>query len=124
MKPLFLLFATAFALFGQAKIANPGFEAGEIGAQPPGWFVNNRGGFGGGIVDTGCRTGVRCMMLTGSAEPPEGVFGNVIGSVGADGYQQRKIRLRSAIRVEGAGTRAQMWLRLDRSEQVDGFCPL
>src|SRR5450631_1815500 len=60
-------------------------------------------------------------MLTGVANPPENMFGNLIQSLPATGYNLRRIRLRAAIRVEGPGTRAQMWLRLDRADNSMAF---
>jgi C-terminal processing protease CtpA/Prc len=72
------------------------------------------------LVDQGCRNG-RCVMLTGVPNPPPGLFGNVIQSIPAAGYALRHVRLTSAIRVEGAATRAQMWLRLDRADRSMAF---
>jgi hypothetical protein len=60
-------------------------------------------------------------MMTGAANAPAGVFGNLLQSIRAQGYTLRHIRLRAAIRVEGAQTRAQMWLRLDRGDGSMAF---
>lgn len=60
-------------------------------------------------------------MLTGTQNPPPNVFGNVMQSIPAGGYNLHRIRLRSAIRVEGPGTRAQMWLRVDRADNSVAF---
>ena len=39
----------------------------------------------------------------------------------ASAYQVKRIRFRAAVRVEGAGTRAQMWLRVDRRTGGNSF---
>jgi C-terminal processing protease CtpA/Prc len=72
------------------------------------------------LVDSGCKTG-RCVQITGPERPQEGMFGNLMQSVRADGYRLRRIKLRAAIRVQGPQTRAQMWLRLDRADRSMAF---
>jgi len=112
------------AVLAQVKPTNPGFEVGETGEVPPGWFVPqvvSQAGFGAKLVDQGCRTGARCAMLTGVVNHPPNIFGNIIQTVPAAGYTLRHVRLRSAIRVEGEQTRAQMWLRLDRADNSMAF---
>ena len=116
-----LIWIASTSAFAQVSPANPGFEIGSLGIAPPGWSVNTRGGFGAVLVDQGCRTGQHCAMITGSTNPGANVFGNLMQSIPAEGYNQRRIRLRSAIRVEGADTRAQMWLRLDRADNSMAF---
>jgi C-terminal processing protease CtpA/Prc len=114
----------ASAALAQQKLVNPGFEEGELGSVPAGWFlppVVASAGFGAKAVDQNCRTGARCAMLTGVANPPENMFGNLMQSLPATGYNLRRIRLRAAIRVEGPNTRAQMWLRLDRADNSMAF---
>src|SRR6476619_4640111 len=98
---ILLLAATAFA---QVKLANPGFEQGVPGSVPTGWIfppVVADAGFGVKLVEEGCRTGARCAMLTGVAEPLPNKFGNLLQSLPAGGYAWRHIRLRAAIRVAG-----------------------
>ena len=119
---LALFLATTAA--AQTKLANPGFEEGELGSVPAGWFlppVVASAGFTVKTVDQNCRSGARCAMLTGVANPPENIFGNLMQSLPATGYNLRRIRLRAAIRVEGPNTRAQMWLRLDRADNSMAF---
>ena len=116
-----LALLAATTTLAQVKPTNPGFETGEVGMDPPGWLAVKTGGFGAVLVDKGCRSGQRCAMIAGSANPGENRFGNLMQSIPAGGYNQRRIRLRSAIRVEGANTRAQMWLRLDRADNTMAF---
>ena len=123
MRPILLAVLLAGVASAQAKVANPAFEQGEMGGVPTGWFqpqLAGQAGFGVKLVDQGCRTG-RCAMLTGTANPPANVFGNLMQSLAANGYTLRRIRLRAAIRVEGEQTRAQMWLRLDRADNSMAF---
>ena len=111
-------------LAAQVKVANPGFEQGQPGNVPDGWFVPSvvaQAGFAAKLVDQGCRSGDRCAMLTGVADPPANMFGNLMQNLPAGGYNLRRIRLRAAIRVEGRQTRAQMWLRLDRADNTMTF---
>ena len=94
----------AGAAFAQSKPANPGFEQGDLGSVPPGWFVPPMvadAGFGAKSVDQNCRTGARCAMMTGVANPPANSFGNLMQSLPAGKYNLRRIRLSAAIRVEG-----------------------
>ena len=114
----------AGASFAQSKPVNPGFEQGDLGSVPIGWFVPSvvaSAGFGAISVDQNCHTGSRCAMLTGTANPPANSVGNLMQSLPAAKYNLRRIRLSAAIRVEGPGTRAQMWLRLDRADNSMAF---
>jgi C-terminal processing protease CtpA/Prc len=118
-----LLLLLAGVASAQVPLANAGFEQGELGGQPAGWFmppVAAQAGFAIKLVDQGCRTG-HCAMLTGVQNTPPDVFGNIIQSIPAAGYNLHRIRLRAAIRVEGPSTRAQMWLRLDRADNSMAF---
>lgn len=120
----FLGLALAMAAMAQSKPANGGFEQGELGSVPAGWFappVATQAGFRVALVDQGCHGGSRCALMTGVETPPPNVFGNLMQSFSAAGYGQRRIKLRAAIRVEGEGTRALLWLRLDRSDNSMAF---
>ena len=124
MRRILLSLLLAGVAFAQARVENPGFEQGELGSVPTGWRfppVAAQAGFAVKLVDQGCRTGARCAMLTGVTPPLAGKFGNLMQSLPAGGYTQRRIRLRAAIRVEGEQTRAQMWLRLDRADNSMAF---
>src|SRR5882757_289136 len=120
MRHIRILLIFAAIASAQVKPTNPGFEDGELGSVPTGWFVPSAlkdAGFGAKIVDQSCRTG-RCAMITPAANPPANMFGNLMQNVPGEGYRLRQIRLRAAIRVEGAATRAQMWLRIDRADHT------
>lgn len=124
MRRIFLFLLLAGLASAQIKVANPGFEQGELGSVPTGWFVPpvaTNAGFGVKLVDRDCHSGVRCATMTGASNAPANVFGNLSQALPAAGYTLRHIRLRAAIRVEGVQTRAQMWLRLDRSDHSVAF---
>jgi C-terminal processing protease CtpA/Prc len=123
MRRLLPILFVATTVFAQPKLANPGFEEGEPGAVPTGWYVPrvlSDAGFGAKLVEQGCRTG-RCAVITPAENPQAGMMGNLMQSLPATAYRLRRIRLRAAIRVEGAQTRAQMWLRLDRADHTSSF---
>jgi hypothetical protein len=109
---------------GQAPVINGDFEQGEPGAVPAGWIVPKTladAGFTAKTVEQGCRTGARCAVISGPENPPPNLYGNLVQSLPAAGYTPRRLRLRAAIRVEGQGTRAQMWLKLDRADNSIAF---
>jgi len=126
---VFLCLVAEDIVLAQAKIANPGFEQGEVGSIPANWIVPSvvtDAGFTSKTVDQECHSGARCAMLTGVSNPPANAFGNLIQALPAGGYLHRRIRLRAAIRVTqsssgGSPTRAQMWLRLDRADHTVAF---
>ncbi|MEO8371570.1 MAG: S41 family peptidase [Candidatus Solibacter sp.] len=124
MKSVLLAILLAGAALAQSKFANPGFEQGNAGGVPTGWMLPQMladAGFGAKTVEDNCRTGARCAMLTGVANPPQNMFGNLIQTLPTAGYKLRRIRMTAAIRVEGEATRAQMWLRLDRADRSMAF---
>jgi len=124
MNRIGLLLLLAASAMAQVKPVNPGFEQGELGAMPPGWSLPTVGataGFGAKTVEGNCRSGARCAMLSGTANAPQNVFGNLMQVLSAEGYRMRRVRLRAAIRVEGPNTRSQMWLRLDRADNSMAF---
>ena len=108
-----------------APLANLDFESGEIGQEPPGWFVVKavkEKGFAAVTVSERPESGARCAVLTAPeklAGPND--FGNLTRSFDAAPYRGQRVRLRAAVRVEGAGDKAQLWLRVDRSQKQMGF---
>jgi C-terminal processing protease CtpA/Prc len=118
-----LLFAMLFAgtVAAQVQPSNAGFEQGPVGGVPTGWFVPQAiAGSGAEVVEQGCHVGSRCAMLRGTSTG-EGPSSNLMQTATASGYNLRRIRMRAAIRVEGANSRAQMWLRLDRADNSMAF---
>lgn len=103
----------------QTALRNPGFEQGE-GGDIPGWnttaFAKEQG-FQLAVTKSGCTEGAQCALLSGPAQPPANAFNNVIQSLPGSGFHGKVVRLSAAIRAEGAGTRAQMWIRLDAADR-------
>jgi len=121
---LLLLTLAVFPLQAQIAIPNAGFEEGVVNETPVRWLIPKSlqdAGYRAVTTDQGCRTGTKCALITGLENPPAQTFGNLMMSIPSDGYNLRKVRLSGAIRVEGEGTRAQMWLRLDRADNSMAF---
>ncbi|MFN7938053.1 MAG: S41 family peptidase [Bryobacteraceae bacterium] len=121
---LLLLPLLALGLSAQTPIPNSGFEEGAVGEVPTGWYVPKmlrEAGFGAATTDQNCRSGAKCAVITGLADAPQNMFGNLMLNVKAEGYTLRRVKLTGAVRVEGANTRAQMWLRLDRADGSMAF---
>lgn len=117
---LFLLSAIACA----AQVVNPGFEQGEIGVVPPGWYVPRglaAAGFKAETVGTDCKAGAKCAVLTGVMNPPQGTFSNLMQTIDAAPFAGKRVRLRAAVRVDGSATQGQMWLRLDGKDGAMGY---
>lgn len=93
---------------------------GRDGRQPAGWFVPTRG-YAARMQAAGGVDGEACLHLTRlDADAP--TFGNVMRSFDARPYGGKLVRLRAALRFEGAPPHgAQMWLRVDRGDQQGFF---
>jgi hypothetical protein len=117
---LFFISAIACA----AQVVNPGFEQGEAGLTPAGWFVPRaltEAGFRAETTTSGCRSGAKCAVLTGVMNPPMGTFSNLMQTIDAAPFAGKRIRMRGAVRVDGSSTSAQMWLRLDGKDGSMGY---
>lgn len=106
--------------------ANPGFEQGEAGQAPPGWFVPpvlRKAGYSAELRRQGCHGGSGCAVVLVPANPPPEMFGNLMQSFDAAPYRGRNVRFRAWVRLEPveAGDRAQLWLRVDRTGGQMGF---
>ena len=96
-----------------------GFEQGDVGSVPSGWFVP-AGNWKGELIAGDAAKGDRCAKLsldTASDAP----FGNLMRIINATEHRKRKVKLTAQIRVEGEGARAMMWLRVDRKDKQMGF---
>jgi C-terminal processing protease CtpA/Prc len=107
-----------------AEPDNMDFEADPVGATPAGWFVPpvvEQGGFRAVVVDSGAHAGKQCVKLYRQPGGGGG-FGNLMRSIPAAEYRGQRIRYAAAVRMEGAGAgRAQLWLRVDRAGEQQGF---
>lgn len=98
---------------------NGDFELGPRDGVPQGWAVPP--GFAVESVEAGVHRGARCAHLRATGEKTSAPFGNLMQSFDAKPWRSLPIRLRAAIRVAGAETRAQMWLRVDRPNREPGL---
>src|SRR6516164_9208447 len=96
-----LLLATT--VFAQVPPANPGFEAGDLRATPPGWNSVNATAR---ITGTGCQNG-KCVEITAAPNLPADRFGNLMQVVPAESYRLRRVRMRASMRVTSPRTRVQ-----------------
>jgi hypothetical protein len=114
-----------------AKIRNASFEESEDrrygpNMQPiPDWFFPTR------CKDAGYRVeldsfdrfdGRRSAVIECAVEQPS-LFGNLMQTVDAVSYRNKRIRLSAAIRadVPDDGSQVQMWLRIDNEDMSIGF---
>ena len=98
--------------------ANLDFEEGEPGKTPTGWFATTAStGYVAELSTDQPKSGKQCGVLRG--DKAIGQFGILMQVVDATAYRGHRIRLRAALRAEGA--RAQFWLRVDRAGKRMGF---
>jgi C-terminal processing protease CtpA/Prc len=108
------LFALAFAQSPPPNpIVNPGFEDGKPGDVPAGWRSTTPAS-PTRLVQESCHSGKQCADLSGAAP------GVLLQSFDGVQYRGKKFRYRAAVRSR-AGSRAQLWLRVDRSNGKMGF---
>ena len=91
MRRFVLALSLACCASAQVPIANPGFEQDTVGV-PTGWFMPKPGadaGFKAEVTAENCRTGAHCALLTGVANPPPSVFGNLMQTLSAATLPQR-----------------------------------
>ncbi len=99
-------------------IANPGFEAGERGAPPPGWAVvpvTARAE----VTDEDPIEGRACAVLF-RANESDASFANLTQSIDAAPFRAKRVELVASVRTVGAG-QAQVWMRVDRPGGAMGF---
>jgi len=105
--------------------SNLDFSQGTTGAAPDGWFVPavvQAAGYTAEVRHDGCEGGANCAVLAAPARPPENIFGNLVQTFDATPWRGKAVRLRASMRVEpGAGSHAQMWLRVDLAGGRTGF---
>ncbi len=113
---------TGIAIAQTAKVSETislGFEQGDLGAPPQRWFVPTMG-WKAELTEKHASDGEKSakMYLPDASDAP---FGNLMRSLDVQRLQGKHVRLSASIRVEGAGGRAQMWLRVDRPNRQPGF---
>lgn len=117
-----ILALAAVWLFQTASpVRNPDFEEGDLKAAPPGWVVPppvTAAGYAAVITDDNPATGKRCVVLSSTTQSPTS-FGNVMQVFDASPYRGQRVIYRARVRTD-PGTRAQLWLRVDRPGGVMG----
>lgn len=107
-------------------LQNGNFEEGDSGQLPKGWFVpklSKDAGYRCVIAEDTALPGKRCALLTREGANSSS-FGNLMQNLDASPYRGKRIRLKGQLRFEAqtpSGTRALMWLRVDRAGQKMGF---
>ncbi len=95
-----------------------GFERSRFGSIQDDWFAPlSQLGYQARIVSRDAFEGSRAVSLSGPAtRSPEYPFANVMRMIDATPYRGKRVRFSAAVRVEspGQGTKAQLWLRVDR----------
>jgi len=107
------------AATAKTVIADLGFEKGELGQMPPGWFVPTDG-WTAVLSDAVATEGKHSVKLEvrGESKAP---FGNLMRNIDATTYRGRRVRLAARIRLERSVGRAMMWMRVDRPNGQMGF---
>jgi hypothetical protein len=105
-----------------AAPVNLDFEQGELGLMPPGWEMtaaSERAGFGADLTDEKPYEGKTCAVVRGIGYGRTPGTGTMMQSFDAAAYRGQRVRFRAAVRAEGS--RAQLWLAVERPRQVSGF---
>ncbi|MGH9840986.1 MAG: hypothetical protein ACREEM_19705 [Blastocatellia bacterium] len=127
---IFLDIASHNTRSAQTGPVNPNFEEGTIGQPPVGWSVPSlasQSGYSAVLTDEQPKSGSRCAVIIREGPATGRGFGNLTQSLDAAPYRGKRIRFRSAVRVEvvGFGNQAQLWMRADRlargGNQTTGF---
>ena len=128
---LALAFLLVIACGGAAAGPHPApvnldFESGSPGEVPPGWFSPTTNfGYAAALSTESPKQGKQCARLSGAPsvkpETERPVFGNLMQQIDATPYRGKRVRLRGAVRVDGATAMAFLWMRVDRTGKQMGF---
>ncbi|MEK6282727.1 MAG: S41 family peptidase [Acidobacteriota bacterium] len=110
----------------QTSLANPDFELGNLGQVPDGWISPTSGaGYAVELVEENPKSGKRAALIRNATNTQANAapFGNLMQSIDATSLRARRVRFRTAVRIEGADptARAQLWFRVDRPARQMGF---
>ena len=103
------------------ELQNAGFESGEPGKSPPGWFAGPEGARAEISLDNALE-GRACLALAAAphAAPNNPMRANLTQIIDAAPYRGKRVELLASVRFEGDGN-AQMWFRVDRPGGAMGF---
>jgi hypothetical protein len=105
-----------------AAPANLDFEQGEPGQMPAGWTMTSaseRAGFGADLTDEQPFAGRTCAVVRRVSFSRTPGSGTLMQSFDAAAYRGQRVRFRAAVRTEDS--RAQLWLAVERPDQLPGF---
>jgi len=108
---------------GPPAVRNGGFEEGDPGAVPAGWLApptNAAGGYRVSLSEDSPKSGARAALLARDPGTKPAGFGNLMQRLDATPFRDRRVTLRASVRVS-PGSRAQLWMRVDRPGGVPGF---
>lgn len=100
------------------------FEKDKSGEAPEGWLVPEavaNAGWTAITSDDRPAGGERCLQLKRlQIEDHTTPFGNVMTTLDATAYRGKRVTFSAAVRIGNVGTRAQLWLRVDRAGTKQG----
>ena len=100
---------------------NLDFEEGTTGQVPAGWTSPTAPTYAAELTEERPKSGKLCVLLHSLGTTADGPpFGNVMQAFDATPFRGRRVRFRAAVRTE-AGSRAYLWMRVDRSNNRPGF---
>jgi hypothetical protein len=116
-----LILAGGWLFQASSPVRNADFEDGQLNAAPPGWMAPSAvgtAGYSAVVTDETPATGSRCLVLA-STTPSPSSFGNVMQMFDAAPYRGQRVTYRARVRTD-QGSRAQLWLRVDRPGNLVG----
>jgi C-terminal processing protease CtpA/Prc len=121
-----LLVVAALPVFAQnAAPQNLDFESGAPGEVPPGWHSPTlKLGFTAELTAESPKQGKQSVRVSGAPQPMQNgapSFGNIMQTIDATPFRGRRVTFRGAVRVQGEGAAAALWMRVDRPDKQMGF---
>ena len=102
------------------KAINLDFEEGQTGEVPMGWASPTKEfGYNAKLVSDTVKQGKQSVVLFTEQTSPNG-FGNIMQAIDATTFRGKRIKFRAAVKSD-IGSKAQLWLRVDRANQQAGF---
>jgi erythromycin esterase len=94
--------------------ANLGFEEGDAGKAPTGWFASPSQAFTATVSTAAPKDGTKCLQVAFKTGEPAGWY-SVMQAVDPTPYRGKKIRVTGWVRTDGSpGAKAGLWVRVDR----------
>ncbi len=122
---LAVAFTVASASAAEPLIDDGGFEQATAGAAPSGWFIPPaimQDGWTVRVVNEGAIEGQRCVSIERSGTGETKTFGNMIRTLEAQPFRGKRLRFTAHVKNAGpAGTKSQLWFRVDRAGRKMGF---